>query len=178
MAKYTRGEFLGFGAALAGVFSLAKLLAAWQSAAAQPAPAVAAEPDLIVVNARGFAVYDLTGDSKRHPKCTKANGCFKFWAPVTVSSSRKLSKAPGINGKLGAWHRNGFLQVTLGGHPVYRFALDTKTHAATGEGISSFHGTWHVIKASSPASGVGTTTSTTTTTGTTTTGPCLYPPCY
>ena len=39
----------------------------------------------IVVNSRGFAVYDLTGESKTHPECTKAEGCFKFWPPVTVS---------------------------------------------------------------------------------------------
>jgi predicted lipoprotein with Yx(FWY)xxD motif len=136
----------------------------------------------IVVNSRGFAVYDLTGDSKHHPKCTKANHCFPIWPPVTVASARKLTKAAGVHGKLGVWRRNGFFQVTLGGHPLYRFAPDTKRRVATGEGIRSFGGTWHVIKASVPGSATGTTTSTTTTTmttttTTTTTGPCSYPPC-
>src|SRR5438270_9910579 len=45
----------------------------------------------IVVTAGGRAVYLLTGDRARHPKCTKANGCFSFWPPVTVSSTKKLS---------------------------------------------------------------------------------------
>lgn len=129
----------------------------------------------IVVNARGFAVYDLTGDSKTHPKCTKARGCFQFWPPVTVPSANKLSKAPGISGKLGVWRRNGFLQVTLGGHPLYRFALDSQRHVATGDGIHSFGGTWHVLKAAATAAGSGTTTMTTSPTTTTTN--CLYPPC-
>jgi predicted lipoprotein with Yx(FWY)xxD motif len=62
----------------------------------------------IVVNGRGRAVYTLSGDSRRHPKCTKANGCFKFWPPVKAASASKLSKAPGIPGKLGVWPRNGF----------------------------------------------------------------------
>jgi hypothetical protein len=52
MAKYTPGEFLGFGAALAGAFSLGKLPAVGQPVAAQPAAAPAGEPDLIIVNAR------------------------------------------------------------------------------------------------------------------------------
>ena len=156
----------------------------------------------IVVNARGFAVYELTGDSKRHPECTKASGCFRFWPPVTVSSPTRLSKGPGVTGRLGVWRRNGFFQVTLGGHPVYRFAGDTQRRVATGEGIRSFGGTWHVSKAAGSATGTTTTstatgtttmpTTTSTTTGTTTmatttstssttttmTTPCLYPPCY
>ena len=40
-----------------------------------------------IATSRGFAVYHLTGDSSRHPECTKANGCFRIWQPVTVSSS-------------------------------------------------------------------------------------------
>jgi predicted amidohydrolase YtcJ len=56
MAKYTRGEFLGFGAALAGAFSLGRLPGGRkivQPLAAQPAAAApGGEPDLVVVNAR------------------------------------------------------------------------------------------------------------------------------
>ena len=160
----------------------------------------------IVVNLRGRAVYDLSGDSRRHPECTKAKGCFQFWPPVTVSSPKKLSKAPGVLGRLRVWHRDGFFQVTLAGHPLYTFAGDSRRHVATGEGLRSFGGTWHVIRAlgaSSPGAATtstststsattttsGTTTSATTSTGTTTstspmttttttTAPCLYPPCY
>jgi urease alpha subunit len=54
MAKYTRGEFLGFSAALAGAFTLGRLPGAPRSASAQtpqPPPATSGgEPDLIVVN--------------------------------------------------------------------------------------------------------------------------------
>ncbi len=120
----------------------------------------------IAVSSRGFAVYDLTGDGQSHPKCTKANGCFQVWPPVTVASAKKLSRARALGGKLGIWHRDGFLQVMLGGHPLYRFAPDGRMHVATGEGIHSFRGTWHVIKASAPSK---TTTSTPSSTTTTTT---------
>jgi predicted lipoprotein with Yx(FWY)xxD motif len=103
----------------------------------------------IAVNGKGFAVYWLSGDSKSHPECTLAKGCFKFWPPVTAASAKALSKAPGISGKLTSWKRDGFTQAVLGGHPVYTFAPDTKKHDATGEGIVAFGGTWHVVTASS-----------------------------
>ncbi len=127
----------------------------------------------IAVNSRGFAVYTLTGDSKSHPKCTKAAGCFTFWPPLTVTSSKQLSKVSGIKGRLGVWDRNGFFQVTLAGHPLYRYAGDSQRHDATGEGVMSFGGTWHVEKATGSTGGTATTPTTTMTTTTT----CLYPPC-
>jgi hypothetical protein len=54
MAKYTRGEFLGFGAALAGACGLGRLpaVAAQPQRAAQPGGGVS--PDLIVINAKVY----------------------------------------------------------------------------------------------------------------------------
>jgi predicted lipoprotein with Yx(FWY)xxD motif len=147
----------------------------------------------IAVTKRGRAVYELSGDSRHHPKCTRSNGCFQFWPPVKVHSSQHLKKASGIKGKLGTWRRDGFLQLTLSGHPLYMYAGDGKADIATGQGIRTFGGTWTVVRAggtvntapptttssttmsstsSSPTSG----SSSTTTTSTTTT--CPYPPCY
>jgi predicted lipoprotein with Yx(FWY)xxD motif len=143
----------------------------------------------IAVNSKGFAVYWLTGDSKSHPQCTSANGCFSFWPPVKVHSTRGLSKQPGISGKLGTWRRDGFIQLTLSGHPLYTFSVDKSPDAAHGEGVKGFGGTWHVEAEGRPSmsgtttTGTTTTGTTTTSTGTTTTGTttttCAYPPyCY
>jgi predicted lipoprotein with Yx(FWY)xxD motif len=131
----------------------------------------------IVVGAHGRAVYTLSGDTRQHPKCTQANSCFQFWPPVKVASAKKPSGAQGVKGKLGVWHRNGFMQLTLGGHPLYTYAADSQSHVATGEGIKGFHGTWHVVKAS-PANSGSTPTTSTPTTSTTTTSPYPYPPGY
>ncbi|HEY8625976.1 MAG TPA: hypothetical protein VIL82_08210 [Solirubrobacteraceae bacterium] len=107
----------------------------------------------IALNSKGRAVYLLTGDSAKHPECVVSNMCLMFWFPVTVPSAKsKPSAATGIKGKLGVWNRTGLSgkihQVTLAGHPLYTFKLDSKKADATGEGIASFGGTWHVIKAS------------------------------
>jgi predicted lipoprotein with Yx(FWY)xxD motif len=136
----------------------------------------------IVVTSRGFAVYDLSGETVRHPECTKGNGCFGFWPPVTVSSLKSLSKAPGITGKLGIWRRDGLRQVTLAGHPLYRYFADTRHHRATGEALNTFGGIWHVIKPMStkPVRSTTTTTTSSSTTSssmTSSSSSCLYPPC-
>ena len=139
----------------------------------------------IVTNSRGFAAYTLTGDSMSHPQCI-SNQCRMIWPWLTVSSPSKLSKGPGVPGKLTVWHHNGVFQVVDGGHPVYRFAFDKNASDATGEAIHSFGGTWHVLKGdpsggstsstSSTMSSTMTSTSTSTpTTPTTPTIPYPYP---
>lgn len=103
----------------------------------------------IVVDAGGLSVYELGRETTRHLLCTKRNGCFKLWPPLTVASARtKPTAAAGIGGKLGILHRNGLFQVTLGGHPLYHFAGDQSTPGAVnGQGIHSFGGTWHTVAA-------------------------------
>jgi predicted lipoprotein with Yx(FWY)xxD motif len=98
--------------------------------------------EAIVTNSKGFAVYYLTGDSKNNQKCTRANGCWQFWPPVTA---RKPTKAAGIKGKLATWQHSGKFQVTLGGHPLYTFTGDMQKRVATYDGAQSFGGTWHVV---------------------------------
>jgi predicted lipoprotein with Yx(FWY)xxD motif len=99
----------------------------------------------IVVNSKGFAVYFLTGDSKKNPECTKANSCWDFWPPVKVKKGQTPTKALGIKGKLTVWHHSGIFQVLLAGHPLYTFSNDTSARVATGEGLQTFGGTWHVV---------------------------------
>ncbi len=123
----------------------------------------------IVVDSKGRTVYELKPETAHHLLCT-SKMCLHFWPPVTVRSAKtKLSKATGIKGKLGILHRDHFFQVTLGGLPLYRFALDKAKGQATGQGIKTFGGTWHVVTASSHNRSSGSTT-----TGSTTTSPGYY----
>lgn len=99
----------------------------------------------IVVNSSGFALYELTGDSKSHPSCTRANACFANWPPAKVKSTQGLTKGPGVPGTLGTWRRDGIIQLTLNGHPLYRYISDIIRKDAMGQGQRSYGGTWHVI---------------------------------
>lgn len=95
MSKYTRGEFLGFGAALAGAFSLGRLPVVEQSASAQPA-ASGTEPDLIVVNAR---VLTSDPSAPRAEAFAVKNG--RFIAVGSTSDVRNLatSRTPMIDAR-------------------------------------------------------------------------------
>lgn len=54
MGEYTRGEFLGIGAALAGAFALGRAPGAEaQAPPASPPPSATAEPDFVLVNGNG-----------------------------------------------------------------------------------------------------------------------------
>jgi predicted lipoprotein with Yx(FWY)xxD motif len=136
--------------------------------------------ETVVTDSGGRTVYELAPETTHHLLCTSSM-CFKFWPPVTVRSAHaKLTKAAGINGKLGIMHRSGFFQVTLSGRPLYRFAGDSAAGQANGQGIKSFGGTWHVVAATSHSSSPGSTTTgsatpTTTMPSTTTTPPTMVP---
>jgi predicted amidohydrolase YtcJ len=89
MARYTRGEFLGFGAALAGAFTFGKLPVPGSPAAAQtPSAAPAGEADLIVVNGRV-----LTSDTTlpRAEAFAVKNG--RFTAVGSTADVRNLATA-------------------------------------------------------------------------------------
>lgn len=114
----------------------------------------------VVVNPQGRTLYTLSPETSRHLLC-KSRECFTNWPPLTVkSASTKLKAGSGVSGKLAVLRRsNGMFQVTLNGRPLYRFAGDKGKAEANGEGIESFGGTWHAVKASSAAKTTPTTPS-------------------
>ena len=70
------------------------------------------------------------------------------------ASGRALTVVTTANGK----------QVADKGLPLYTFTNDTAAGDAKGEGLSSFGGTWHVVKVGT-APAASSTTSTTTSSG-------------
>src|SRR5574342_1155182 len=91
MAKYTRGEFLGLSAALAGAFGLGRWPGGRTAVSAsqpQATPATAGEPDLVVVNAR---VYTSDGSLPRAEAFAVKQG--RFAAVGSTSDIRNLATA-------------------------------------------------------------------------------------
>jgi len=91
MAKYTRGEFLGFGAALAGAFSLGKVPTLGRPVSAEQPPSAAGpgvEADLIVVNAR---VFTSDGARPRAEAFAVKNG--RFIAVGSTGEVRNVATA-------------------------------------------------------------------------------------
>lgn len=103
----------------------------------------------VLVDAKGQAVYLLTGDSTAHALCTSAS-CLSAWPAVTVSA-RAPKLGSGVHAKLSVWVHKGLRQLVLDGHPLYLFAGDGSVGTANGEGIKSFGGTWLLLTAGGQA---------------------------
>jgi len=107
----------------------------------------------VAVNAQGRTLYALSTETEHHLLC-KSRACLRTWPPIKASSLKeKLHAGPGVHGRLGVMRRpDGSLQLTLRGHPVYRYSGDEGRDEDNGEGIPLFGGVWHAVSAASGAS--------------------------
>jgi predicted lipoprotein with Yx(FWY)xxD motif len=140
---------------IGGALLLAGALAAIALASGLQASAVRSASNArlatkVVVNARGRTLYALTPETSRRLLC-KSAACLGVWPALTVASSRIVPKAgAGVEGRLGLVRRGAHsFQVTLRGMPLYRFSGDRGPDESNGDGIHSFGGTWHAVRASS-----------------------------
>jgi predicted lipoprotein with Yx(FWY)xxD motif len=128
-----------------------------------------------VADSRGFVLYMFLGDKGKRSSCY--GSCAGYWPPVLTKGTPKAT-AGAKAGLLGMTKRkDGKLQVTYAGHPLYRFALDSKAGQTKGEGLDDFGAHWYAVSAAGKKIVVSTDDhggSTTTGTGTTTTDPYGY----
>ena len=97
-----------------------------------------------LVAANGRTLYLFTADKGRKSACY--GKCASVWPPL-------IAAHPTVGGGLHASmlgttkRRDGKMQVTYGGHPLYLFAKDTKPGDVRGEGIVHFGGSWWLVSA-------------------------------
>jgi predicted lipoprotein with Yx(FWY)xxD motif len=134
-------------AVLIAVAASALLLAAasWARSEAGAAAVGAHRSSLgkVLVDSRGRTLYLFERDKNDRSACY--GQCATFWPPLLTSA--KPSAAAGVSASLlGTTRRiNGSMQVTYAGHPLYRFAEDTKPGQTKGEGLKFFGGNWYVV---------------------------------
>ncbi len=145
-----RARRLLIGAVVAVAFALAAGLAvaATVSSLGIAARTVSGQSATIVVDGRGVTVYELGGESLAHLQCI-TRACFSTWLPLKVSSAdSRVKKGSGVPGTISVMHRvkGGFYQVMLDRHPLYYYSGDKGASGpTTGQGITSYGGTWHVV---------------------------------
>ena len=98
-----------------------------------------------LVDGQGRTLYLFEADKGSTSTCNGA--CASLWPPATTSG--KPTAAPGVDAaKLGTTKRSdGKLEVTYNGHPLYRYAPDTKAGDVTGQGLNQFGAPWYVLAA-------------------------------
>ena len=89
----------------------------------------------IVTTAEGLTVYTFDVDKPGVSNCY--NGCAKAWPPVLVPSAAGLKSPMGVTQR-----KDGTLQLTVDGNPVYLFINDKNPGDINGDGLD---GVWHII---------------------------------
>jgi predicted lipoprotein with Yx(FWY)xxD motif len=132
-----------------------------KSSSSTPAPATPAAVKTstnskfgtILVDTSGKTVYTLTNGANAVP-CT--GQCLNFWPPVIAPAGSSGVTVAGVSG-LATVAATAGQQVTHMGLPLYTFAKDQAAGDATGDGVNSFGGTWHVVKIGSTSGMSGAT---------------------
>jgi predicted lipoprotein with Yx(FWY)xxD motif len=133
------------GGSSAGAYAAPAPESSTETAAGTAVVSLASVPKLgmILVDSRGFALYDFHKDKGATPSCYGA--CAEAWPPL-------LSKGPPQAGNgakaslLGtADRKDGTTQVTYAGHPLYGFVGDKKPGEANGNDVSAFGAEWYAL---------------------------------
>jgi len=122
----------------------------------------------VLATKSGRTLYLFKADHGKKSVCY--GKCATFWPPLMKKG--KVSAGAGVKAKLlGTTKRkNGKLQVTYKGHPLYLFKLDKGAGQVTGQRQNFFGGLWYAVSSSGGANKKAPPSNGTTTTGTTSTG--------
>ena len=100
----------------------------------------------ILVDAKGFTVYDFHKDKGTTSSCY--GSCAGVWPPVLSEGAPTAGEGASAS-KLGTTKRkDGTVQVTYAGHPLYTYVADKKPGEANGNDFSSFGAQWYALKGS------------------------------
>jgi predicted lipoprotein with Yx(FWY)xxD motif len=101
----------------------------------------------VLVNGQGMTLYMFVPDHRRgRTSCYKA--CASGWPPLRLPTGVTTPVAAGRAeaSLLGTTTRkDGGLQVTYNGWPLYLWEVDTAPGEATGQGLNSLGGLWYVL---------------------------------
>ena len=97
----------------------------------------------ILVDSKGITLYDFPPDKGTTSVCYGA--CAALWPPL-ITKGKPVAGAGVRASLLGTTKRkDGKLEVTYNGHPLYYFVSDRKPGQTTGQGLNQFGGPWWVI---------------------------------
>ena len=97
----------------------------------------------IIVDPKGFTLYDFHADKGTTSNCY--GGCAKAWPPLTTEGPPQTGEGA-MASKVGTTKRkDGTIQVTYAGHPLYTFAGDKKPGEANGNDFSQFGAQWYAL---------------------------------
>ena len=99
----------------------------------------------ILVDSHGRTLYVWAHDKHHNSTCYGA--CALYWPAFTTHGKPKALAGARQALVSTTRRRDGRLQVTYHGHPLYRFSGDSKPGDTSGEGLTDFGGRWDPVSA-------------------------------
>jgi predicted lipoprotein with Yx(FWY)xxD motif len=106
---------------------------------------------MVLVDSNGMTLYDFHKDKGTTSSCY--GPCAEGWPPMLTEGGPTVGNGASSS-KLGTTERkDGTMQVTYAGHPLYTFVEDKKPGEANGNDVSAFGGQWYALKGSGEEAG-------------------------
>jgi predicted lipoprotein with Yx(FWY)xxD motif len=103
----------------------------------------------VLVDSEGFTVYEFAKDQGPTSSCYGA--CEEAW-PALTTEGKPTAGEGAMSSQLGTTKRkDGTLQVTYAGHPLYTFVEDESAGEANGNESNAFGGKWSALDESGSA---------------------------
>ncbi len=126
----------------AGIVALLGATAVWASGAAM-LKVEKTKIGKVVADKRGHTLYMFRADHGTSSACY--GKCATFWPPL-ITAGKPVAGAGVKASLLGTTKRkDGKLQVTYKGHPLYLFLEDKKPGQTVGEGSKAFGAGWYAL---------------------------------
>jgi predicted lipoprotein with Yx(FWY)xxD motif len=97
----------------------------------------------ILVDGSGRTLYLFEKDKGTASMCY--GPCAKYWPPLTTSGQPRAARGASAAHLGTSKRRDGKLEVTYNGHPLYYFVADAKRGDTAGQALSQFGAEWYVL---------------------------------
>jgi predicted lipoprotein with Yx(FWY)xxD motif len=98
----------------------------------------------VLTNSQGQVLYTFTTGTGAPAPCSAS--CLAVWPADTVLAGTAVPTGSAGVGTLGITTVNHVRQVTVNGLALYTYAGDSAPGVANGNNLTSFGGTWRVVK--------------------------------
>jgi len=133
---------LGLGAGACGSGTTAGSSGTTMSGTPMPTPTGPAGPAHLTTK-QGLAVYVFASDTNGKSHCY--GQCAVNWPPVPAGTGLESAGTP-VSSMLGSTTRtDGGKQLTLDGHPLYRYIGDHSSGQINGQGLNLSGGLWWLV---------------------------------
>ena len=106
---------------------------------------------MVLVDSNGMTLYDFHKDKGTTSSCY--GPCAEGWPPMLTEGEPTVGNGASSS-KLGTTERkDGTMQVTYAGHPLYTFVEDKKPGEANGNDVSAFGAQWYALKGNGEEAG-------------------------